>query len=69
MQRSDEKEEIHFKLDIVWNEPSQEEVEKLWNAHPQRDAVENYHPRETLRTGLPRTKGTPDMKGNGVWTP
>ena len=29
MQRSDEKEEINVKLDIVWNEPRQEEVEEL----------------------------------------
>ena len=29
MQRSDEKEEINVKIDIVWNEPSQEEVEEF----------------------------------------
>ena len=41
----------------------------LWNAHLQRDAMENYQPGDALHTGPPRTKHTPRMVGNVVRIP
>ena len=41
----------------------------LWNVHPQRDAMKNYQSGDALHTGPPRTKRTPGMVGNVVWTP